>query len=176
LYDAAELVTDAGYPADIAIADASVMRHLIRSAGIKELLNIRDYHMGVVEPNKLAGGVMYFGYLSEPGLHLYGYNDKYADNDHVNPDFPDVQPGDAGFKPAVYPMVQPGLVFVGSTRMDGVMLYGAVNDLIIGNFMAPRVPKQWDNIEPSEKYIKISSRPLPCPHDLASWVILDSGV
>ncbi|MDR1914451.1 MAG: major capsid protein [Clostridiales bacterium] len=174
LYDAAEMVSETGYTADVAIADVSTIRHLIRNEEVKDMLDRKNYNVGVVEPRQLANGVIYFGFLAEPGVYLYGYNDKYADNDNPNPDYPNVKPGDKGFKPAVYPLIPAGKVFVGSTRMGGEMLYGAINDLKIGNFMLPRVPKMWDNQEPSEKYIKISSRPLPCPHDTASWVIIDA--
>jgi len=48
-----------------------------------------------------------------------------------------------------------------------------IKDLQIGSHMEPRVPKQWDQQEPSEKYVKISSRPLPCPQDLDTWAVLD---
>ena len=177
LFNAAELVAETGHSADIAVSDIATMRDLMRNKEVKELMDLRNYNVGVISPQgNLENGVMYFGFLAEPGLHLYGYNSKYADNENENPDYPGVRPGDKGFKPAIYPMIPHGKVFVGSTQMAGRTLYGCINDLQIGSFMKPRVPKQWDNQEPSEKYIKISSRPLPCPADMASWVIINADV
>ena len=175
LFDAAELVAETGHAADIAVSDIATMRDLMRNVEVKELMDLRNYNVGVISPqSNLETGVMYFGFLAEPGLHLYGYNSTYADNENENPDHPGVRPGDKGFKPAVYPLIPHGKVFVGSTQMAGRMLYGCINDLQIGSHMKPRVPKQWDNQEPSEKYLKISSRPLPCPVDMASWVIINA--
>jgi len=173
LFKAAEKAAESGNSADIAVSDIATMRDLMKNEGIKKLMDLRNYNAGVISPQlNLENGVMYFGFLAEPGLQLYGYNSKYADNE--NPDVNGVRPGDKGFKPTVYPLIPHGKVFVGSTQMAGRMLYGCVTDLQIGSFMKPRVPKQWDNQEPSEKYVKISSRPLPCPADMASWVIINA--
>lgn len=173
LYNASELIAETGLTADMCISDIATMRHLMRNEEVKDMLDRKNYNVGIIEPQVMKNGLMYFGYLAEPGLHLYGYNSKYADNDHENPKFKGVKPSDKDFKPAVYPLIPKGKVMVSSSGMRGKMLYGVIKDLQIGSFMKPRVPKMWEQQEPSEKYIKISSRPLPCPFDLDSWVILD---
>lgn len=173
LYKASEIIAETGMTADICISDVATIRHLIRNEELKDMLDRKNYNVGIIEPQVLKNGVMYFGYLTEPGLHIYGYNAKYADNTNVNPKFPSVKPADKEFKPAVYSLIPTGKVLVASTSMRNKMLYGVIKDLQIGSFMKPRVPKQWEQQEPSERYIKISSRPLPCPLDLDSWVVLD---
>jgi hypothetical protein len=121
----------------------------------------------------LRNGVTYYGFLPECSLYLYGYNAWCADNDNENPDFPGVAPGHPNFKPKAYPLVPAGKVFVGPSDLPAKMLYGVIKDLQIGCHMQPRVPKQWDLQEPSVRYVKISSRPLPCPMDLDTWAVLD---
>jgi len=173
LFNAAERVAQSGYTAEVAIGDSESMRNLIRNKRIKEMLDKKDYNMGVIAPERLRNGAMYLGYLREPGLHLYSYNARFADNDNENPDFPGIKPEDKGFVPATYSLVPRGKVAVAPMTSLGRMLYGVIKDLQIGSHAKPRVPKQWDQEEPSEKYLKISSRPLPCPDDLDKWVTLD---
>ena len=173
LNNASDVVARSGYSANIAIGDSESMRALIRNKEVKELLDIKNFQMGVIEPKVLENGTTYYGFLPESNLYLYAYNATFADNDNENPDRPGVKPGDKGFIPKVYPMVPRGKVFVGPTKLPAKLLYGVIKDLQIGSHMEPRVPKQWDQQEPSEKYVKISSRPLPCPQDLDTWAVLD---
>jgi len=173
LNDAADLVGKSGYSANIAIGDPESIRNLVRNKEVKELLDIKNYSMGLIAPEVLENGATYYGFLPECNLHIYSYNAFFADNDNPNPDFPDVRPEDKGFVPKVYPMVPRGKVFVGPTKLPAKMLYGVIKDLQIGSFMKSRVPKQWDQQEPSEKYVKVSSRPLPCPQDLDTWAVLE---
>jgi len=170
---AIDKIAETGHSANIAIADNETMRIFIRNRKLKELLDIKNFSMGIIAPEIQRNGVTYYGFLPECGLYLYGYNGKYADNDNPNPDYPDVQPGDKGFVPKVHSLITKGRVIVASTSMPTAMLYGVIKDLQIGNFMRARVPKQWDQQEPSERYVKISSRPLPCPKDIDTWVVLD---
>ena len=170
---AADKVAETGHTADIAIGDNETMRRFIRNSELKELLDIKNYQLGIIAPEIRKNGVTYYGFLPECGLFLYGYNAKFADNDNPHPDYPDVKPEDKGFVPKVYPLIPRGRVFVGPTSLPATMLYGVIKDIQIGSWARPRVAKQWDQQEPSERYVKISSRPLPCPQDLDTWVVLD---
>ncbi|MDR1703598.1 MAG: major capsid protein [Clostridiales bacterium] len=173
LNGAADRVARSGYSANIAIGDSASIRALVRNQEVQKLLDIKNYQMGLIEPKVLANGATYFGFLPECNLHIYAYSAFYADNDNENPDFPGVKPGDKGFVPKVYPLIPNGKVFVGPTQLPAKMLYGVIKDIQIGSHMRARVPKQWDQQEPSERYLKISSRPLPCPMDLDAWATLD---
>ena len=173
LNDAADLVGRSGYSANIAIGDPASIRNLVRNEEVKKLLDIKNYSMGLIAPEVLANGATYYGFLPECNLHIYSYNAFFADNDNPNPDFPGVRPEDKGFVPKVYPMVPRGKVFVGPTGLPAKMLYGVIRDLQIGSHMEPRVPKQWDQQDPSVRFVKISSRPLPCPQDMDAWAVLD---
>jgi hypothetical protein len=174
LQKARKRVGRSGHSANIAIADSETMWDLVENESVKELLDIKNYTMGIIEPEVLENGTTYIGYLRKSGLHLYSYEGEYADNDNENPDYPGVKPSDKGFIPKVYPLVPKGKVFVGPARnFPSRMLYGVIKDLQIGSHMRTRVPKQWDQQEPSERYLKISSRALPCPQDADAWTVLD---
>lgn len=173
LCNAADIAGRSGYSANIAIGDRESIRALVRNNQVKELLDIKNFQMGLIEPKVLENGATYYGFLPECNLYIYAYNATYADNDNENPDYPGVKPEDKGFVPKVHTLVPRGKVFVGPTNLPAKLLYGVIKDLQIGSHMEPRVPKQWDQQEPSERYVKISSRPLPCPQDLDTWAVLD---
>lgn len=176
LEEARRIVGRSGFSANIAIADSKTMWDLIENKGLKELLDNTRYEMGIIAPEVLANGANYIGFLRKANLHLYSYEGEFADNDNINPDYPDVKPEDKGFIPAVYPLVPPGKVVVAPARnLPARMLYAIIHDIQIGSIMRARVPKQWDQQEPSERYVKMSSAPLPCPQSLDAWVVLDVG-
>ena len=176
LEEARRIVGRSGFSANIAIGDSKTMWNLIENKGIKELLDNTRYEMGIIAPRVLVNGGNYIGFLRKANLHLYSYEGEFADNDNENPDYPGVKPEDAGFIPAVYPLVPEGKVVVAPARnFPAKMLYAVIHDVQIGSFMRARVPKQWDQQEPSERYVKISSAPLPCPQSLDAWVVLDVG-
>ena len=171
---ARDLVGQSGFTAGMAIADSETMWDLINNTNVKELLDNTRFEMGVIRPELLQNGAMYYGFLRVANLHLYSYESVYADNDNENPEFPGVQPEDKGFVPAIYPLVPKGKVVVApATNFPGEMLYAVIHDLQIGSFARRRVPKQWEQQEPSERYIKLSSAPLPCPKSLDAWAVLD---
>lgn len=174
LQDAKKVVSRSGHTATIAIADEETMWDLMRNEEVQKFLDIKNYNLGIIEPEVLENGATYIGYLRKCGLRLYSYGGEFADNDNINPAYPDVKPEDKGFVPAVYPLVPKGKVLVAPARnFPAKMLYAVIKDLRIGNHMRPRVPKQWDQEEPSERYVKISSRPLPCPQNLDAYAVLD---
>jgi len=173
---ARKLVSRSGLTATIAIGDSDTMWDLIQNEEVIKLLDIKNYSMGIIAPEILENGARYIGYLPKLGLHLYSYDGEYADNENPNPEFPDVRPDDKDFIPAIYPLVPKGRVVVAPARnFPAKMLYAVIHDIQIGSHMRSRVPKQWDNQEPSERKVKISSRPLPCPQSLDAWAVLDVG-
>jgi len=163
-----------GFTATMAIGDSETMWDLVNNTTVKELLDNTRFEMGIIKPELLQNGAMYWGFLRVANLHLYSYEGVYADNDNENPEFPGIRPEDKGFEPAVYPLVPKGKVVVApAANFPGEMLYAVIHDLQIGSFARARVPKQWEQQEPSERYIKLSSSPLPCPKSLDAWAILD---
>ena len=90
--------------------------------------------------------------------------------------YPDDSDKDAEGKPKLKPLVDPETVIIQSRAEKNSMLYGAVTHVDkSGNFvthMEEYVPRTWVTENPSQKFIEISSRPLPMPHDLKSWYVL----
>ena len=129
--------------------------------------------MGIIDISLLGNGATYYGFLRQSGVHLYSYDGEFADNDNENPDYPGISPGSKGFIPKVYNFIPKGRVFIGSTGMPTNLLYGGIDHAENGFTAEPRVPLVWFNEKGTIQYVEISSRPLPCPKNVSSWVLLD---
>ncbi|MCL2392616.1 MAG: major capsid protein [Oscillospiraceae bacterium] len=176
LKNARKLVGRSGFSAAVAVGDSDTMWNLTQNEKIQKLLDNTRYEMGIIAPKLLENGAMYIGFLRKANLHLYSYEGEFADNENENPEFPGIKPEDKGFVPAVYSLVPKGKVVVApANNFPAKMLYAVIHDLQIGSFARKRVPKQWDQQEPSERYVKISSALLPCPQSLDAWAVLDVG-
>ncbi|MCL2201568.1 MAG: major capsid protein [Oscillospiraceae bacterium] len=169
-----KLASRSGYSANVAIGSSATMWAIMENEKVQKFLDNRNMNMGVIAPALLENGMTYIGFLRKANLHCYAYDGEYADNDNENPKYPGVKPEDKGFIPAVYPLVPDGKVLIApSGNFPSRMLYAVIHDLQIGSQHRRRVPKQWDQEEPSEKFLKLSSKPLPCPQNLDVWTILE---
>ena len=54
--------------------------------------------LGEIAPRNLPNGVRYIGWLADPGLELYAYNEVYLD-DWTNPENP---PSDSSTSPPAF--------------------------------------------------------------------------
>ena len=58
---------------------------------VKELLDVKNYNLAVIQPRQLPNGVTYIGTIHEIGLDIYKYNEWYLD-DWTNPAKPEDKP------------------------------------------------------------------------------------
>ena len=171
---ARHLAAQSGYSPNMMIADSDTVDWLIDNERVQRFLDNTGMRIGIIEPRFLESGAQYHGFLRQSGLHVYSYDGDYVENDSENPDYPGVRPGDAGFMPKAYPLIPNGRVFVGSNRIPTRMLYGAVNHIVrIGDQQKSRVPHSWYNDKGTVRFLEMCSRPLPCPLNVSSWVLLD---
>lgn len=173
---ARKMASRSGYSPNVLIADSDTINHLLDNERVQKLFDNSGFRMGLVEPEVLENGATYYGFLRQASLHVYSYDGEFADNDNENPDHPGVATGDAGFVPKVYNLIPTGKVFIGSTSMPTRMLYGAIKNLRNGHSMASRVPNSWFNDKGTLHFGELASRPLPCPLNISSWTMIDSGV
>ena len=76
------------------------------------------------------------------------------------------------------PYVPPGKVLVASTGLQNKMCYAAVaqvrdDESGMGVFEGARVPQVYFPADEDCRYLRISSRPVPCPSNIQSWTVLD---
>src|SRR5699024_1006979 len=130
---------------------------LMGNEKVRKQLDTRRIDLGIIVPQELPDGVTYVGYLRDPGLDLYVYDEWYVDDDT----------GDEA------PMVPAKGVIVGPTTSRCSMLYGAIQDMEAiegGVFDVSRYPKSWVEKDPSVRWLMMQAAPLPGFHEPDAFV------
>ncbi|MGO4366441.1 major capsid protein [Pseudomonas sp. PAB10] len=138
-----KIAKDSGRTANTVAMSGEALDAFQSNATVMKQLNTRRVDMGLIKPEELPDGVTYLGYLNDPGVDLYGYDEWYLD------DHDDEQP-----------MIPAGGLILGSTSTRNAMLYGAIQDLEAvesGLVEAARFPKSWVTQEPSARWLKLQS-------------------
>ena len=168
---ASEMRKDGVNP-DMLILGSSAADMLLKNERFLKLLDNRRVEIGEIKPGELENGIGYLGRMIVPGaiFDLYTYEEWYPDTTDL----------DENGEPKLKPLVDPETVIIQSSREKNSMLYGVITHIDKGgNFvthMEQYVPRRWWTENPSQKFVEISSRPLPMPHDLKSWYVLKGVV
>lgn len=140
------IAKDSGRSANVAVLSAEAQDAFQSNETVLKQLNSRRVDMGLIKPEELPDGVTYLGYLNDPGIDLYAYDEWYLD-----------ATGDE------QPVIPAGGLILGSTSTRNAMLYAAIQDLEAiesGLVEAARFPKSWVTQEPSVRWLKLQSAPL----------------
>lgn len=149
---------------DICVMGKEVANAFVNHAKVKELLDIKNYNLAVIQPKQLPNGVTYIGTIHELGLDIYKYNEWYLD-DWTAPE-----------KPEEKPLVPNDSLALLSTSAEYSMYYGAITliDEATGNFRTVEgkyVADTWAKRKPARRFLSLSSAPLCVPHDVDSWFV-----
>lgn len=142
-----QIAKASGRTANAAVLSGTAVDALLANEKVMKQLNTRLVTLGQINPQELPEGVTYLGYLNDPGIALYGYDEWYA-----------VESGQEA------PMIPEGGLILGSTNTGNALLYGAIQDVQAiesGLVEAARFPKTWVVDDPSARWLKLSSAPLP---------------
>lgn len=140
------IAKDSGRSANVAVLSSGAQDAFQSNKKVLEQLNSRRVDMGLIKPEELPDGVTYIGYLNDPGVDLYAYDEWYADDEGED-----------------QPVIPEGGLILGSTSTRNAMLYAAIQDMEAiesGLVEAARFPKSWVTKEPSMRWLKLQSAPL----------------
>ena len=161
-----------GINPDMLILGTKAADMLLKNERYLKLLDNRRVEIGEIKPGELEQGVGYLGRMIIPGAMF----DLYTYEEWV----PDMNDLDEAGEPKLKPIIDPETVIIQNSAEKNSMLYGAITRIDRnGNhitYMREYVPHQWFTEDPPQKFISISSRPLPMPHDLKSWYVLKGVV
>lgn len=141
---------------DILILADNVIDKFLNHPKVKEQFNLLNMKFGVIEPSIKVDGTTFYGKLPEIGVEIYSYDEWFLNDDGEDT-----------------PMIPNGTVILASRNL-GKSLYGAVTQMETGNFATYegiRVPKVYSDEKNEVKNLRITSRPLPVPYDVDSWVV-----
>lgn len=136
----------------------------INHSKVRDLLDTRRIEVGAIQPEQLPNGVTYLGRINKLGLDIYQYDEWYLD-DWTDPD-----------NPTEKPIVPSGTVAVISTQANFSLLYAAITIVDMdtkqwATVEASRVPDTWVTKKPDRRFVQVSSKPLPVPHEVDSWYV-----
>lgn len=137
------IAKDSGRSANVAVFSGEAQDAFQGNETVLKQLNSRRVDMGLIKPEELPDGVTYLGYLNDPGVDIYAYDEWYLDDE-----------GDE------QPVIPAGGVIMGATSTRNAMLYAAIQDLEAiesGLVEAARFPKTWVTQEPSVRWLKVQS-------------------
>ncbi|MGR3992459.1 major capsid protein [Pseudomonas sp. 1121_17] len=140
------IAKDSGRSANVAVLSAEAQDAFQNNNAVLKQLNSRRVDLGLIKPEELPDGVTYLGYLNDPGVDLYAYDEWHVDDE-----------GDE------QPAIPAGGLILGSTSTRNAMLYAAIQDMEAiesGLVEAARFPKSWVTKEPSVRWLKLQSAPL----------------
>lgn len=151
-----------GRTANACVMSAEAADAFLDSEEVLKKLNTRRVDMGMIKPEQLPDGVTYLGYLNDPGLDLYQYEEWFT---------PDGEEDDSGLEDE--PMIPAGGLIVGPTTSRNSMLYGAIKDVkaIEGAlFDVDRYPKSWTDEDAGVRWLSMQSAPIPGFHEPDAFV------
>lgn len=157
-----QMLTKKGLRASELVCSPDVADAITGNAKIQKLLDIRNYHVGEVNPVELPAGAAIVAKLNVRGriISIISYDETYTDdagNDHL---------------------FIPSGKCVMTAPAAGRTLYGAVSqveqsDGAFHTYPGKRVPKYISNAEGNTRSLTISSRPLPMPNAKGSFISAD---
>lgn len=157
-----QMLTKKGLRASELVCSPDVADAITGNENIQKLLDIRNYHVGEVNPVELPDGAAIVGKLNVRGriISIISYDETYTD--------------DAG----VDHLFIPSGKCVLTAPAAGRTLYGAVSqveqsDGAFHTYAGKRVPKYISNAVGNTRSLTISSRPLPMPNAKGSFISAD---
>ena len=157
-----QMLVRKGLRASELVCSPDVADAITGNAKIKELLDIKNYHVGEVNPVELPAGAAIVAKLNVRGriISIISYDETYTD--------------DAGDDHLFIPSGKCVL----TAPAAGRTLYGAVSQVEQGDgafhtYTGKRVPKYISNAEGNTRSLTVSSRPLPMPNAKGSFISAD---
>lgn len=149
----ANMLTSKGLRASELVCAPDVAKAIVRNSAIKELLDIRNYHIGTVEPEELPAGAAIVAKLNVMGrmISIISYSETYTDE-----------------QGNVQQYIPSGKCVL-TAPAAGRTVYGAVSqveqtDGLVHTYPGKRVPKYISDANTNTRSLTVSSRPLPMPN------------
>lgn len=153
-----KIIKAAGKAPDIMIFASDVIETFITNPFIEKAMNVLNMKNVVIEPRVVDPALTFYGRITELDMDIYTYDEWFLN--------------DEGEDEAMIPA---GTVLMGHSDGEGQVEYGAVTQMEDKKFVTYEgrlVPKQYADEKNEVKMLRMTSRPLPRPFDVDSWVVI----
>lgn len=151
------VIESVGEAPKMAIFGKTALKEFLKDSQVKELLVQVNAGQLVIKPQVQANGVTYIGYIPQLDLEIYTYGAQFVDDDGVK-----------------QPFIPNDKVILANANI-GKVVYGAVTQMEkdgqFHTYEGKRVPKVWDDQNADARMIRLTSRPIPVPHDVDAWYV-----
>ena len=152
-----EIIKNSGIAPNILILGEEVLPVFLNDPQIKDMFDKLNINLGTITPSIISDAITFIGKLPGLGLEIYTYDEYYEDE----------TTGD------LKSLVPAKKVLMGRVG-EGSFAYGAVTQLEKSQFVTYEgrlVPKQWADEQNEAVMLRLTSRPVPKPADINSWLV-----
>lgn len=153
-----KIIKDNGNAPDIAIFSSDAIEDFITNPFVEKAMNMLNYKNVVIQPRVVDPALTFYGRIAELDLDIYTYDEWFL-NDEGNEES----------------MIPAGTVLMGHSSGEGQIEYGLVTqmeDKKWHSYEGKLVPKRWADENNEVEMLRLTSRPLPRPYDVASWAVI----
>ncbi len=151
---------------DMAILGKNALRALLADEDIYKALDNRRMILGEIAPHNLPNGVRYIGWLADPGIDLYTYNEVYLD-DWTDPNNPVTKPLMPDNKVVLAPR-NPGFM-----RAYAACTYIEESSGEWVTSQTARLLRCYTRHGPDRRILELQTRPLMIPDRVDSWLVAE---
>jgi hypothetical protein len=156
----ARLLTSRGLPATELVCGSAAADAILNNSALQNLLDIKNYSAGRIDPKTLPHGATYIGTLNAKGrlIDVICYDEEYTDLDGTNK-----------------PYIDPNTVIL-TAPAAGRALYGAVNqveqaDGEFHTYAGKRVPKYLSDPNGNSRTLTVTACPLLIPNNKNPFIV-----
>lgn len=153
-----KIIKDTGKAPDIAIFASDAIEDFITNPFVEKAMNMLNMKNVVIEPRVVDPALTFYGRIAELDLDIYTYDEWFLNDE-----------GDEES------MIPAGTVLLGHSQGEGQIEYGLVTQMENKQWQSYEgklVPKRWADDNNEVEMIRLTSRPLPRPFDVASWAVI----
>lgn len=153
-----KIIKETGKAPDIAIFSSDAIEDFITNPFVEKAMNIRNMKNVVIEPRVVDPALTFYGRIAELDIDIYTYDEWFLNDE-----------GDEES------MIPAGTVLLGHSQGEGQIEYGLVTQMENKQWQSYEgklVPKRWADDNNEVEMIRLTSRPLPRPFDVASWAVI----
>ena len=147
-----------GLRPEMILMDPVTAKLFVENEKVQKLLDVRNYHMGEIDPREIASGAIYIGTLAPFGLPIYSYQSQHS---VLNAD---------GKTYSTKNIVPEGKVLLAPS--NNTIIYGPAADVKQGIIVAERSVFTDEDSKSNTVEIRTESRPLPVVYDIEAIKIL----
>lgn len=152
-----KVIRSSGVAPDTLVLGEDAANAFLNNKKLMDKMNKLNYNIGAIEPKLIDDAITFIGRLPGLGIEVYSYDEWFIDDEGVEK-----------------PYIPEGVALLAKAN-SGTMAYGAISQMNdqqnIETFEGRIIPKKWADVENDVGMLRLSSRPLPIPDDVDSWVV-----